>query len=251
MLDITKILERINLDPQQNYEATLETLRLLVKHYILYVPYENLDLALQKKFSAQIEHIYEKIVCECRGGICYESNTLFAYLLERLGYEVKMILAKVEDSAYIGYNYPHLALLVSLEDDEYLVDVAYGQNVREPMPLHDKSFRAFAENAEYKIEQNDKGYTLFSQYKEKGWLPKYSFTTQARAVAEFASIFDEVDETHLSTEDMLLVTKALENGRVTLTCDTVSIKKEDEKTSWDVCQQNRQKVLKEYFDITL
>lgn len=77
MLQIEKILERIALTPDiQNYKPTLETLKLLMKHYLLYVPYENLDFVLNKEFSANILNIYEKIVCNNRGGICYESNTL-------------------------------------------------------------------------------------------------------------------------------------------------------------------------------
>lgn len=249
MIEIPKILERIKLDPTKEYEPNLETLRLLMQHYILNVPYENLDLALKKEFSVKLEDIYSKIVCSSRGGICYESNTLFAYMLQQLGFDVIMILAKVADTTYIGFDYPHLALLVTLNDDEYLVDVANGQNVREPMPLHNDTFIAIAENNEYKIEHHEGVYTLLVNHRRKGWLPRYLFTKEPKYVSDFACVFEDVDDEIFSQEEMMLVTQALEDGRVTLTHEMLCVKKEGEKTSWEVCKNNRKELLKEYFNI--
>jgi N-hydroxyarylamine O-acetyltransferase len=250
-MEIDNILERLQLDTSKAYEPNLETLQLLTKHYLLAVPYENLDFALNIPFSANILKIYDKIVNRNRGGICYESNTLFAYFLKSLGFDVKMILAKVEDLTYIGYDYPHLALWVQLNDTDYLVDVANGQNVREPMPLYDEEYMSIAENNEYKITQNKGMFTLLVNHKHKGWSPRYHFTKEAKNVSDFAHVFEGKSYHDFANHAPVLVTRALQNGRVTLTDNMMFLKAGNEKRAWDVSEENKAEVLRDYFNIEL
>ena len=252
MLDIEKILYRINLETNKElYAPTLETLKLLMKHYLLNVPYENLDFALNRGFSSNILKIYDKIVENNRGGICYESNTLFSFLVKTLGFKVQMIFAKVDDLTYIGYDYPHLALLVTIDEIDYLVDVANGQNVREPMPIEDESYISVAENNEYKIQRAVDEYSLLVNHKHKGWIPRYHFTKEVKRVSDFEYIFEGVDYHNFANHAPLLVTKALEHGRVTLTDNTMYLKNGDLKRTWDVSNENRAEVLRDYFDMCL
>ena len=81
-MNIKNILKRINLDTNiKNYSTNLNTLNLLMKSFLEYIPYENLDFSHKKIISFNILKIYEKIVNNNRGGICYETNSLFDYLL--------------------------------------------------------------------------------------------------------------------------------------------------------------------------
>lgn len=250
-MQIEKILERINVDSSKTYKPTLQTLQLLQKQYILNVTYENLDFFLKKEFSSDLSIVYEKIVNNNRGGICYESHTLFIYLLKTLGFCANLIFAKVEDLTYIGKDYPHLVILVNLEGIDYLVDVANGQNVREPMPIDDEKFISRAENNEYKIRVTNDEYTLLVNHKQEGWLPRYYFTKEEKIASDFANIFKS-DKNHNSDSKIpLLVTLAKEDGRITMMDDMMIVKEAGIRRSWNISKENRSVVLGEYFNMII
>lgn len=252
-MEIGKILKRIGIDDEaSSINPTFENLKKLQESYILNVPYENLDFIFKKEFSVNILKIYEKIVCNNRGGICYESNTLFVYLLKYLGYDAKMIFAKVEDTSYIGANYPHLALLVTIDNKDYLVDVANGRNVRVPLAL-DEDTIVESEDIQYQIQPCANGeYALMYNYKSKGWQIRYQFSTKKKSVKDFSCVFeDKKNYEQFSSYAPLLVTKALKDGRITLTNDMITYKENSDKRVWGISLENRAEVLRDYFNIQL
>lgn len=246
-MQIAKILERINLDGNKTYEPTLEVLTLLQKQYLLNVPYENIDFILNKGISVNLLKIYEKIIENNRGGICYESNTLFIYLLKTLGFKVQMIFAKVEDLTYIGKDYPHLAILATIDEKIYLVDVANGQNVREPMPIDDENYICVSENIEYKIKFDNAQYTLYMNAYKKGWKRRYHFTTDIKRVSDFEDIFETSSDMKDSKETPLLITLAKDDGRVTICDNIITVKEGDNRRSWEITKENKAEVLRDYF----
>ena len=250
-MQIKKILERINLDSSKTYGPTFKTLKLLQKQYILNVPYENLDFFLNKEFSSDLSKVYEKIVNNNRGGICYESHVLFIYLLQKLGFSAHLIFAKVEDLTYIGKDYPHLVILVNLDGIDYLVDVANGQNVREPMNIDDEEFISIAENNKYKIKSAKDEYTLFVNNKKEDWFPKYYFTKKEVIPSDFINIFKSDNDNKPMNKVPLLVTLAKEDGRITLMDDMMIVKESDNKRSWKISKDNKSKVLRNYFNILI
>ena len=250
-MQIANILERINLDSSKTYKPTLETLQLLQKQYLLNIPYENLDFTLNREFSVNIFKIYEKIVHNNRGGICYESNTLFVYLLETLGFNIHMIFAKVEDLTYIGKDYPHLVILVHIDGVDYLVDVANGQNVREPMNIDNENFISKSEDDEYKIKNTGDEYTLLVKHKQKDWLPRYYFTKEQKKVSDFEDMFESDKYHEFANKVPLLVTLATKNGRITMTDDIIIIKDGETRRSWNITKENRAEVLRDYFNIEI
>ncbi|RXJ95638.1 hypothetical protein CRV00_04135 [Malaciobacter molluscorum] len=252
-MEIEKILNRIEIfDKPSKIDISIENLTKLHESYILNVPYENLDFVFKKEFSVNILKIYEKIVCNNRGGICYESNTLFMYLLKNLGFDVQMIFAKVEDITYIGADYPHLALLVRIENKEYLVDVANGQNVRVPLCLNEDKI-VKSEGIEYKLKKiNEEEFALMYNHKYRSWQTRYIFTKEKREVSDFSCVFENTKNyQQFSNHAPLLVTKALEDGRVTLTDETMTYKKDKEKRVWEISLENRAEVLRDYFNIEI
>lgn len=250
-MEINKILTRIGIDKSKDeIDINFENLKKLQEAYLLNVPYENLDFIFGNEFSVNIMRIYEKIIENNRGGICYESNTLFMYLLKSLGYKVHMIFAKVEDLTYIASAYPHLALLVKIDEKEYLVDVGNGQNVREPMALDNEEFISVSEHREYKLVSESKNYSLLFNHRHEGWQVRYTFNTDEVTVSDFKGVFsDENNYEQFSNHAPLLVTKALKSGRITLTDELMSYKDKDEKRVWNISLENRAEVLRDYFGI--
>jgi arylamine N-acetyltransferase len=77
-----------------------------------------------------------KLLKENAGGLCYELNRLFQWLLTELGYRAKLVAATVlnEQGEWVHQD-SHATTIVSLDEKSYVVDVGFGDCVREPLPL--------------------------------------------------------------------------------------------------------------------
>lgn len=85
-----------------NTREGLEFLKVLVKHQLAYVPFENLDLHYSPHHTISIDpqHLFRKIVGRHagRGGYCMENSALFGTVLRSLGYDIVSIGAKVNEA---------------------------------------------------------------------------------------------------------------------------------------------------------
>ncbi|HEX8533211.1 MAG TPA: arylamine N-acetyltransferase [Allosphingosinicella sp.] len=113
----------------------LATLRELHRLHVEAVTFENIDVQLGTPVSRNPRAAFRKIVVQGRGGWCFESNGLFAFMLEAIGFRVQRLAAGVMrekmGAAAVGN---HLALAVKL-DRTYLCDVSVGVGLVEPAPL--------------------------------------------------------------------------------------------------------------------
>ncbi len=92
-MDIKAYLDRI--DYHGPLEPTAETLRQLHRAHMLAVPFENLDIHLDRPIMLDDAALFSKIVERRRGGFCYEMNGLFAALLGALGFRIDKLAAGV------------------------------------------------------------------------------------------------------------------------------------------------------------
>jgi len=74
-------------------------------------------------------------VARRRGGFCYELNGAFALLLGALGFDVRLLAARVFNDDRIGPPFDHLALLVRAIDGDgpWLADVGFGDHSEFPL----------------------------------------------------------------------------------------------------------------------
>ncbi|MGW7196682.1 arylamine N-acetyltransferase family protein [Streptomyces chryseus] len=116
---------------------TVEALRELQLRHLRTVPFENLSVHLGEDIALEERALHDKIVRARRGGFCYEVNGLFAALLTALGFEVKLLQARVFGSEDLGIPYDHLALRVTTADSTgpWLVDVGFGAHSHYPLDL--------------------------------------------------------------------------------------------------------------------
>jgi N-hydroxyarylamine O-acetyltransferase len=133
-VNVEAYLERIGYTGSR--EPTFETLSALHRAHMLSVPFENLDIHLGRRLVLDREANFEKIVIRRRGGWCYELNGLFGLLLERLGFPVTMLGARVVGER-VGDELGHLMLRVDL-DRPWLADVGFGESSLVPIPLGDE-----------------------------------------------------------------------------------------------------------------
>ncbi|MCW1966513.1 MAG: arylamine N-acetyltransferase [Anaerolineae bacterium] len=130
-------LRRINYTgPRQ---ATREVLFALHRAHLTSIPYENLDIHLGERLTLDFEPIYDKIVRRQRGGWCYEMNSLFAWALRQLGFDVQLLSGAVNPINRDEYaDRDHLILRVkTIEGDDFIADVGFGNGFLYPLPFRE------------------------------------------------------------------------------------------------------------------
>lgn len=125
-LDLDAYCRRIRYSGSRS--PTLATLRALHLHHVLAVPFENLDVLLDRTLSLEISALEQKIVQQNRGGYCYEQNTLFGAVLRALGFSVTDLIARVRWQVPPERGTPrtHMILRVTVEGVEWIVDAGFG-----------------------------------------------------------------------------------------------------------------------------
>ncbi len=180
-------LRRINI-VETNLPVTLKTLQILQRAHLLQVPFENLDIHWKRPIILDAEKFYAKIVGERRGGFCYELNGLFNELLKNLDFSSRLISARVvRADGEPGAEFDHLAILARLGDEEYLVDVGFGDFTAEPLRFILDIEQRDA-NGAFIIRKFDEDY--FEVVKKDGekWRGEYVFKNLERGLPEFAEM---------------------------------------------------------------
>ncbi|MEK3728545.1 MULTISPECIES: arylamine N-acetyltransferase [Lysinibacillus] len=174
---------------QGSLEPTIQLLGQLQTKHLLTIPYENLDVALNRGISFAIPDLYQKIMVERRGGNCFELNILFSWLLRELGFSVTNRYAQfwrnVAEDTPTEEIPMHQLLLINEGGQTYISDVGVGALAPcKPVPLI--AGHQHREGQElYKIERDEaNGWMLFEQTKQN-WRLLYSFHDDANE-AKFA-----------------------------------------------------------------
>merc|ERR1712183_1033844 len=104
--------------------------------------HDELEAVSKVMPSIDVSVSLTKIVVERRGGFCFEINSAFAWMLRKLGYNVRISLSHVMTPG--GPVPGHLCLLVDGLDPAcaLLVDPGFGDAPRVPIPLSIKGVDA-------------------------------------------------------------------------------------------------------------
>ena len=134
-MDVPRYLTRIGFSG--NPEVSLKCLAELMACHQLTVPFENLDVFMKRKKVLKVEILFERIIEERRGGLCFELNGLFSWLLEELGFSVRRVSASYFNPKKKEFHgmFNHMALVVTLGEQEYLTDVGWGNINAHYMPI--------------------------------------------------------------------------------------------------------------------
>jgi N-hydroxyarylamine O-acetyltransferase len=147
--DLHRYFKRIGFKGEA--KADLATLQALHRAHVLAVPYENLDVYLERPVDQDIDRIFHKIVAEGRGGWCYEMNGLLGWALREIGFDVTRRIAGVFRAEFGDAAFGnHLIHTVEL-GVTYVVDVGIGDFIKEPTVLREGSF--VEEGKTYRLER--------------------------------------------------------------------------------------------------
>ncbi|SFU59012.1 arylamine N-acetyltransferase family protein [Pseudoduganella namucuonensis] len=111
---------------------TLETLRGLQRLHPAAIPFEAIDVLLDRPVSLAPEAVDAKLIHARRGGYCFEQNSLFRRVLAALGYRVESLIAQVRWMAgeeALQRPRSHMVLRVTVEGTPWLCDVGFGGGV--------------------------------------------------------------------------------------------------------------------------
>ncbi|WP_019854399.1 arylamine N-acetyltransferase family protein [Actinopolyspora mortivallis] len=175
-LDVESYLRRIGDTGRPDGDPA--TLGRLHRAHAMSIPFENLDIVLQRPVPLDMDSMQRKILAQPRGGCCYEHNLLFAALLERLGHRVLRVFARPLLGAAKPLPNTHLMLLVPTTERTFLVDVGFGDDgPSEPIPLTD-GVRSEQDGWVYQLDRSPDGVTwVLSLLTESGPLQLYRFGT--------------------------------------------------------------------------
>lgn len=186
-MNTKEYLRRIGID-ETSFSADLESLKLLQKQHLLHVPFENLDIHWRRLIVPDVEKFYGKIVEENRGGFCYELNGLFYTLLREIGFQSRMISARVAGGENgFGAEYDHLAILTKIDGEEFLVDVGFGSFTAEPLKFT-SDLEQQDKNGVFLIRKFDAHYFEVLKKDAGAWKSEYIFTPFGRDLSEFAGM---------------------------------------------------------------
>lgn len=216
MFDRKEYLKRIGIEAD-DLEATETTLRMLQHMHLLAVPFENLDIHSGREIVTDIDLMFDKVVGRRRGGFCYELNGLFNELLRALGYTTRLISARVFNGTSYGPEYDHAAIIVTIDDGEYLADVGFGDFSAEPLRFAIGGVQS-DDGGTFTIRKYDDEYYDAAKLTGDEWKSEYIFKDTARTLDEFA----EMCRFHQTSPDShftkgRLISILTTNGRKTLT----------------------------------
>ncbi|MBT2396837.1 arylamine N-acetyltransferase [Streptomyces sp. ISL-100] len=182
-VDLDAYLVRIGYEG--DVSPTIGTLRALHRAHVASIPFENLDVALGRPVRLDPKSVQAKLAGPPRGGYCYEQNSLFAAVLERLGFRVAGRGARNRTRGAALPPVTHAMLVVEVDGEQWLADTGFGdQGPLEPVPLRDG---AVVEQGgwTFGICVEDEGVHVLRSLRPEGWVDLYAFAPQTLFPSDF------------------------------------------------------------------
>lgn len=253
-MNITTYLTRLNYST--SVKPDVKTLYGLQFAHLLTVPFENLDIGLKRPVQLSEEALWEKIIIRKRGGFCYELNSLFAWLLKQIGFEVTYLNARVFNrEGQLGIDFDHLALLVRIpqESTRWLADVGFGDSFNEPLSFEERGEQVQGLRA-YRLEQTSEGYATWQKNYDGSWERQYFFDLQPHnfpADYESACSYHQTSPKSSFTRGSI-ISKATLDGRISLEAGRLIVTTNGQREErLLVNQEEYQALLKEHFGVVL
>lgn len=246
-MNVPAYLERIRY--RGDTTPTLDTLRALHVAHMYAVPFENLDIHLGRHISLDLDHLYDKIVTQRRGGFCYELNGLFAALLSQIGFRVELFGAEVVQNGQVNRNDSHLTLIVRLEED-WLADVGFGDGFFEPLRL-DESRDQIQLGHSFRVAREGNAITTLQRMAD-GSEEGYRFERVPRAFEAFREMCEWTatsPESHFTWKRV--TTLPINSGRVTLSDRRLILTQGGAREEKELTRGEYELTLRERFGIAL
>ncbi|HTI71543.1 MAG TPA: arylamine N-acetyltransferase [Candidatus Limnocylindria bacterium] len=201
-LDVRAYLARIGYSG--DLSPTAEVLFALHHAHVTSVPFENLDVYLGKGIRIDLASVQAKIVQARRGGYCFEQNSLFAAVLESLGFKVTRLAARVRMGATRTLPRTHMVLKVEAGGESWMADVGFGWwGVVYPMPL--RTGELVRQGVwQFRMKREGEHWVLESLI-EGAWQDQYVFSLEPQLPEDY-EMANYMTSTHPESRFVLTVT---------------------------------------------
>jgi N-hydroxyarylamine O-acetyltransferase len=155
------------------------TLSALHRAHVGAIPFENIDALLGRPILLDSASLQAKLVIARRGGYCFEQNLLFKDVLERLGFKVTGLSARVRGAGEFPLRArTHMALLVEAEGKTFFADVGFGgTGLIDPLPfVADREFELPIVN--FRFKENGGLWVLQASQLRAEWVDLFAFTLE-------------------------------------------------------------------------
>ncbi len=228
-LDVDGYLDAVGVPAR---EPSLEALTELQAAHVHTFPFENFDVLLRRHPGVALSVVQEKFVGRGRGGYCFEHVTLFAAVLQRLGYDAHRHLGRVGDARTVART--HAVVFVTLDGQRYLVDPGFGMSVQRPVPLVDGTEVDDA-GWRYRLTRVDTGPAgpawELHRLREQGW--ELMHVTDELPVVPIDLVMSHHFTSTFPTShftNSLILAKYLPDRHVTVTASTVTVRRPGQPT---------------------
>jgi N-hydroxyarylamine O-acetyltransferase len=163
---------------------SVECLRGLHLAHATHVPFENIEVLMGRPVRLDLASLWKKLVVDRRGGYCFEQNTLFAAVLEQVGFPVRRLAARVRMGANRVSPRTHMLLAVEADGRQWLCDVGFGgEALLCPVAwLPGETAAQFA--WKYRLMEEAPGYVL-QMWRPEGWLDLYGFNMEEQYAVDY------------------------------------------------------------------
>ena len=177
-LQIEQYLRKLQLNDFEP-AVNLATLTKLQDAHLKYIPYENFDSLNGKITSLKRQDMFNKVIMHNRGGICFELNGLYNWLLESLGFDVTSYSARFIDKMETYQLRRHRVMCVALGEKRYLTDVGVNsESPRVPLEIVEGLIQSDG-ISQYKFTRSEFwGWLLWQKERGKIWKRLLGFTEE-------------------------------------------------------------------------
>lgn len=248
-MNLQHYLQRIHYTGKLN--VSVDTLNYLHRAHVLNIPFENFHIINRIPIILDQDKFYTKIVHNRRGGFCFELNGLFAKALEEIGFDTYFIGCSVfiPSKGEYGASAGHLAVVTKIEDQQYLVDVGFGDAFLHPLELKFDE-PVFQFGAYYRLSQLPQDEILLEKSLDnESYHKMYKFSLESRQLKDFAESceFHQISPLAPFTREPLC-SRATSAGRITLTSTKLIITNGQQKKELPVISSNQfEELLDEHF----
>lgn len=164
----------------------LDTLRELHRLHPQQIAFENLNPLMHWPVPLDIRSLQQKLVTQRRGGYCYEHNLLLKHALERIGFRVAGLAARVLMNLPEDAIRPrtHMLLQVDIEDEIWIADVGFGgMTLTAPLRLVEHVPQA-TPHEPFRLTRLGSDYALQTEVCSE-WRTLYRFDLQAQVLPDY------------------------------------------------------------------
>lgn len=249
-MNIAAYMERIGY--RGSLEPTVENLTNILRCHLETVPFENLSCYNNpRELSLKQEDLFDKVINQRRGGVCFELNGLFWGLLGELGYErypvgVRIIIPQAPSAI------SHQGNVAVVDGAKYFCDVGFGGPGPKGLVNLETTEVQVIDGESFKVEQEGLYFTISRLYQGQ-WLPTLRFADVPFEAVDFPFLlffFTANPKSRFVTNRM--VNLCLSDGSAALSDNHLTIRRNGQVMEKDLqTEEEVTKALQEEFGLYL